>query len=228
MTGAAAKTCLVEGILFYFPTKNGTTTVPDTTSVFSQSTVGPSHIEPTQVRSTQVAPGSSSTLAEDMGVSSGPTCSVYWQDRLVPETEITSFPFFPEWKTARMCEQNSVPVDWRDRIRGFLFFGWDFRHISNNKLKFQVDPNMNDWLNNKRRYRTEIKTAPMKLSEHFQRCDGSQYKILHTKAYACDLNLFLFAVGCSFATKISMRTAPFPILSLATRTRRDSTSCRWD
>jgi hypothetical protein len=170
MTGSAAKTCLVEGIIFYFPTKNGCTTIPDTSSVVPRHL---SHTAAQEVRSSQASGAAASAVQEDFGILSaavgGPMCSVYWQDRLVPETEITSLPFFPEWRLARICEQNNVPVDWRDRIRGFLFFGWDFHHISNNKLKFQVDPNMDEWLNNKRRYRSEIKTMPMKLSEHFQR-----------------------------------------------------------
>jgi hypothetical protein len=125
-----------------------------------------------EVRSSQASGAAAPSAAqEEAGTPSpaGPMCSVYWQDRLVPETEITALPFFPEWKLARICELNNVPVDWRDRIRGFLFFGWDFRHISNNKLKFQVDPNMDEWLNNKRRYKSEMKTMPMKLPEIFQR-----------------------------------------------------------
>ena len=30
---------------------------------------------------------------------------------------------------------------------GFLFLSWDFKHISNNKLKIQVDPSFDAWLN---------------------------------------------------------------------------------
>ncbi|CAN0422834.1 unnamed protein product, partial [Ectocarpus fasciculatus] len=106
MTGAVANLSLVEGVLFYYPTKAGKYTKPNTQT--------DENIKPDMI-------------------------DIYWQDRLVPETKLTMLPFMPECKTPLQCEKNLVPVDWRDRLHGFLFFGWDFRHISNNKLKFQVD-----------------------------------------------------------------------------------------
>ncbi len=98
-----------------------------------------------------------------------PLCSIFWQDRLVPETIINAFPFFPELRTQLQCERNLIPSDWRERVHCFLFFGWDFRHISNNKLKFQVDPNMNEWLNNKKRFINEVQTKPQNIKDGFLR-----------------------------------------------------------
>lgn len=79
---------------------------------------------------------------------------VYWQNRLVPESILSHLPFFPSTHSnSAVSKKDSVAKDWKNRIGGFLFFDWSFRHISNNKLKILVEPNLNTWLNS-----TEVKS----------------------------------------------------------------------
>lgn len=158
MTGAVANLSLVEGVLFYYPTKAGNYTKPNTQTVIVDLAVDG---DDSSVRDGPEA-DKDENIKPDM-------IDIYWQDRLVPETKLTMLPFMPECKTPLQCEKNLVPVDWRDRLHGFLFFGWDFRHISNNKLKFQVDPNMNEWLNDKNRFRDEVLSEPKQISNVFLR-----------------------------------------------------------
>jgi hypothetical protein len=142
--------CKVDGLLFYFPTRAGLSTMPNVSSVIE-------------------ADGDLGIYEDEAEEARKLACSVYWQDRLVPETEIKTLPFYPSAKSATQCDQEKIPVKWRDRVRGFLFFGWDFRHISNNKLKFKVDPNMDAWLNDKARFKNEIRSKPNHISEAFLR-----------------------------------------------------------
>ncbi len=73
---------------------------------------------------------------------------VYWQDRLVPETILTQIPFVPSSpQMLALMEKDGISKRWKDRLMGFLFFDWEFRHISNNKLKIKVEPDLNTWLN---------------------------------------------------------------------------------
>jgi hypothetical protein len=74
---------------------------------------------------------------------------VYWQNRLVPETLLAQMPFFPNAKSASQCDELNIPHDWKDRIRGFLFFDSKFDSISNNKLKIKADPDFDTWINDK-------------------------------------------------------------------------------
>lgn len=149
----------VEGILFYYPTKAGNPTVPDTKTVIVNL------VDDDDASNPDDDAANKGNEAEP----SDPMMSVYWQDRLVPETTLNSLPFLPDVKTLVQCEREGIPFNWRQRLRGFLFFGRDFRHISNNKLKFQVDPNMNDWLNDKSRFKYEVTTDPKHLENEFLR-----------------------------------------------------------
>ena len=122
----------------------------------------------------------STSRVEDDSKVGASMINVYWQDRLVPETTLSALPFFPDYKRPSMCETMGIPANWRDRLQGYLFFGWDFPHISNNKLKFQVDPNLDEWLNNKSRFRDEIETNPKHLSNTFLRSSFLTYfELLH-------------------------------------------------
>jgi hypothetical protein len=76
--------------------------------------------------------------------------SIFWSNRLVPESFLKKLPFFPTAHTKALCDAAGLPENWRGRIKGYLFFDYEFRHISNNKLKLQVDPNIEDWLNDKK------------------------------------------------------------------------------
>lgn len=80
--------------------------------------------------------------------------SVYWQNRFVPETTLKRLPFFPSAKNRMQCSTERIPLNWMDRIKGFIFFDNKFSHISNNKLRLQVDPNLEEYLTIKARDKT--------------------------------------------------------------------------
>lgn len=75
--------------------------------------------------------------------------SIYWQNRLVPETGIDRLSFFPTARSRLQCSMERIPENWRGRIKGFIFFNNKFTHISNNKLRLQVDPDLETWLEKK-------------------------------------------------------------------------------
>lgn len=75
--------------------------------------------------------------------------SIYWQNRLVPETGIDRLPFFPTAHTRYNCSMEKISENWRGRVKGFIFFNNKFTHISNNKLRLQVDPDLETWLEKK-------------------------------------------------------------------------------
>eukprot|EP01038_Epipyxis_sp_PR26KG_P014494 gene14494-19456_t len=112
----------VNGILFYYPYKDGKSTKPKSNSFY------------------EVETNSNST---------DHVFDVFWQNRLVPETHVEKLSFFPKTVSniKKQCLDMKISMDWKNRIKGLLFFDWNFKHISNNKLKIQVDPNLNDWIN---------------------------------------------------------------------------------
>ena len=61
--------------------------------------------------------------------------SIFWADRLVPHSVLKRLHFLPQSSLARHCEELQLPVQWKNRVRGFLFFDADYKHISNNKLR---------------------------------------------------------------------------------------------
>jgi hypothetical protein len=84
------------------------------------------------------------TIAGSADISEYPVFNVYWQSRLVPETAVCNLPFFPI-----RSNKSNIPQDWKSRVKGYLFLDGTFKHISNNKLKITVDPNFDEWINNK-------------------------------------------------------------------------------
>ena len=77
------------------------------------------------------------------------TFSIFWQNRLVPESVINKLPLFKNIKVTDLdCDNAGIARKWRDRLKGFLFFDWNFHSISNNKLKFTLEPSLEIYLNN--------------------------------------------------------------------------------
>ena len=77
-----------------------------------------------------------------------PECEIFWVNRCVPESSVKSFPFWPKGLNSRAeCEKVGIAFHWRKRIKGYMFFDHKWNHISNNKLKVQVDPNLDHYLN---------------------------------------------------------------------------------
>lgn len=72
--------------------------------------------------------------------------NVIWARRLVPDTIVSKLPFFPKASTKGTSDKANLPENWRCRMKGFLFLDWNWRHISNNKLAIQIDPNFDNWL----------------------------------------------------------------------------------
>jgi hypothetical protein len=60
---------------------------------------------------------------------------VYWQDRCLPETTLSALPFFPNRRYEMYYLNRGLTPLWRSRLVIFLFFNYEFEHISNNKLK---------------------------------------------------------------------------------------------
>lgn len=100
--------------------------------------------------------------------------SVFWQDRLVPETVLNRLPCFKDLPSSVIdCSSQSIAHQWRGRIKGFLFFDWEFHNISNNKLKFTVEPSLEGWLNEQLRADEAIWTpssTPTQLKKWLQGC----------------------------------------------------------
>ena len=75
--------------------------------------------------------------------------SIFWQNRLVPETVVNRLPLFKNIKVSDLdCDKLGIARKWKDRLKGFLFFDWNFHSISNNKLKFTMEPSMEVYLEN--------------------------------------------------------------------------------
>ncbi len=74
--------------------------------------------------------------------------NVYWQNRLVPETVVENLPFLPK-RSFGTSNRFNIPKDWKSRVKGYLFLDGTFKHISNNKLKITVYPNLDTWINDK-------------------------------------------------------------------------------
>ncbi len=108
----------------YFPYKNGCESRPHLSDVID------------------LADGSDHAV--DLNANSESIVRVYWQNRLVPETEVKDLPFFPNTTSLNKAK---VTRNWKSRVVGFLFFDWQFNLIANNKLKLLLD--LNEWLNNK-------------------------------------------------------------------------------
>jgi hypothetical protein len=101
---------------------------------------------------------------------------IYWQNRLVPETGIDRLPFFPIARSRFQCCMEGIPENWRGRIKGFLFFNNKFTHISNNKLRLQVDPDLETWLEKKFKEKAascDITKVDGTFSKWLQECHSS-------------------------------------------------------
>lgn len=100
--------------------------------------------------------------------------SVYWQNRLVPETVLDRIPCFKGLPSSSLeCSNHSIAHNWRSRLKGFLFFDWTFHNISNNKLKFTVEPSLEAWLNEQLRNEEVVwspSSAPTQLKRWLQGC----------------------------------------------------------
>jgi hypothetical protein len=63
---------------------------------------------------------------------------IFWQNRFVPEANVPRLHFYPDSETIKM--NVDVKKQWKRKVVGFLFLDWNFRSISNNKLKITLKP----------------------------------------------------------------------------------------
>jgi hypothetical protein len=149
VTGDVGERRHIQGILLYFPkTGEGETNpnlqkegLPDDNTSYLES-------------------------SRNRVVSDYPVFNVYWQNRLVPETAVWNLPFFPK----RSSTTSNIPQDWKDRVKGYLFLDGTFKHISNNKLKITVYPNLDTWINDKETFNnTFFKPKKNIINETFSR-----------------------------------------------------------
>ena len=146
---------VINGILLYYPYDRGETR-PDCCDE-EESDAKPGIVSSTQGALISQASGRDRpSSAVEGGRKAAPTFNVYWLDRLVPETEVNflgshtaSSAFFPHVDTLSKSHSEGIPLNWQMRVKGYLFCSKDFP-ITNNKLKFQLDPNFESWLNNKK------------------------------------------------------------------------------
>lgn len=154
----------IKGFLLYFPVYLGASTRPKFQLLETTST-STATASATQESSKNNLSITDSNNSSDDNVDQ--IIRIYWQDRLVPETIISQLSFFP--KTTKIdLEKLGIGTNWKQRLVGFLFFDWKFKHISNNKLKIRVQPDLNTWLNSKSIISETIiepKTADKKFKE---------------------------------------------------------------
>ena len=91
---------------------------------------------------------------------------IYWQNRLVPDTKLSKLSFFPDAKTLVQCHKLRIPLAWCSRIKCFLFFDANFHNISNNKLKINVDPDLQSWITSKQVVQ-DTQSHPKYLNDRF-------------------------------------------------------------
>ena len=106
----------IQGILFYYPHEGGRETAPRTLN--AKTNKGEDSDEKDLVSD-----------HDPFGL------NIFWADRLVPDSQLHNLHFLPESENVRFCEINKLPKRWKDRIKGFVFFDANYRHISNNKLR---------------------------------------------------------------------------------------------
>jgi hypothetical protein len=104
--------------------------------------------------------------ADDSESSRTVTINVFWVNRLVPISIVQRLPFFPDAVTKGQCDKLQLPEKWRGRLKGYIFFGNTFSCISNNKLRIQVDPSLDDWLNDRNRQK-QIMFTPAAVKPQF-------------------------------------------------------------
>jgi hypothetical protein len=184
----------VQGLLLYFPCSKGAESRPSTRLRREWDEAG---------NERDVEDLTHDDEEEVRGVAKqGPVFRCYWQNRLVPETEVEKLNFFPDAATIEKCaklnvsrvmQPNSpliycalplclttcwqIPVAWRNRIKGFLFFDGSFKHISNNKLKILVNE-FDDWLNIDKVIKNHIKYRPTGVKDKFIRWVGQLIPLL--------------------------------------------------
>ena len=97
------------------------------------------------------------------------TCDIYWVNRYVPQSFLRKLPLFPKGLTSLAeCEAAGLPLKWRNRLKGFIFFNHSWEYISNNKLKIQVDPDIDTYINNRCEDKGGITFNPMQASSKFR------------------------------------------------------------
>jgi hypothetical protein len=132
ITGDAGERRRVHGILLYFP-KTG------------EGETNPNLLLDEPIDETTDDDMQYLQSSRDSGKGSQSIFNVYWQNRLVPQTNVEKIPFFP----ISTSKTFNIPSDWKGRVKGYLFLDGTFKHISNNKLKITVYPDFDTWINNK-------------------------------------------------------------------------------
>ena len=180
----------VEGMLFYYPYKDGKETRPvgfvpfaclskesqqrrKSRATSSSTLLGGRGLSQKNSASASSSASSSSyeassedvnNLAEsDSGydpkekvektVDLSKTVSVFWQNRYVPKTHAQRLPFFPTANSNLECSNAQLPMQWRNRIKCYLFFDSNFSHISNNKLQLLFDQGLENWFEQNKKVR---------------------------------------------------------------------------
>ena len=96
-------------------------------------------------------------------------CDIYWVNRFVPQSFLSKLPLFPKTlNTPAECEAAGVPKTWRNRLKAFIFFDYSWESISNNKLKIQVDPDIDTYINIRCEGKGSITFSPKEATSKFK------------------------------------------------------------
>lgn len=104
---------VMEGLLFYYPYVNGSETRPKPVLNEDYGTPIPSQ---------QSISSQSYHQDEEIIDSSDTTFTVYWQNRLLPQSVVQSLPFFPTSTAVAECASFGLPTKWRGRIKGNPYY----------------------------------------------------------------------------------------------------------
>ena len=144
----------VQGIILYFPSVNGQETMPIAGSPKTLEAARFGFEELRGSNELSIADNEEDfdqvdTLMSDVDQPEDAVFRIYWQNRLVPDAFLSKLSFFPDAKSPAQCIRHGIPLAWGKRVKSFLFFDANFHNISNNKLKINVDPDLQSWITSK-------------------------------------------------------------------------------
>ena len=99
-----------------------------------------------------------------------PMFNICFVGRLTPNSTCEKLAFFPVFAESKLeCENLQIGWNWKSRIKGFLFFDAEFKHISNNKLRINMPgyQDLNAYLNDAQNNRTFL-YSPKNASPEFK------------------------------------------------------------
>ena len=163
----------VQGVLFYYPHMDGRETFP------RQNITGSLSGAETGDHSMQDGDDYNSSRSDDF------SSNVFWAERLVPHSVVRDMEFLPQSTKNTYCEEKEIPVEWKRRLKAFIFFDADFKHISTNKLKILTD-HLDEFFGDPRKFfrdnevadKNSIEYKPKNIDNHVLKWLAACHKVL--------------------------------------------------